>query len=109
MDQLLSAYRDKRERDKAMLEQMVFYGQTGLCRWKVLQGHFGEDEGFERCNTCDNCLRMAMAQASSLPVAAGTSENPPLHEAEPPAQPMFNIDDIRHMFENDVRFLEQFK
>jgi phenylalanyl-tRNA synthetase alpha subunit len=22
---------------------------------------------------------------------------------------MYNIDDIRHMFENDVRFLEQFK
>jgi len=60
---LASAYRDKRESDRAMLEQMVFYGQTGYCRWKVLLAHFGEDEGFERCGTCDNCRRMAHAEA----------------------------------------------
>ena len=36
LDKLLPAYRDKRESDRAMLERMVFYGQTGQCRWKVL-------------------------------------------------------------------------
>ena len=60
---LAAAYRDKRESDRTMLEQMVFYGQTGYCRWKVLLAHFGEDEGFERCGTCDNCRRMARAEA----------------------------------------------
>lgn len=55
---LLKAYRDKRDRDRAMLEQMVAYGQTGYCRWKVLLKHFGEDDGFGRCDHCDNCRRM---------------------------------------------------
>ena len=48
---LLAAYRDKREHDRAMLERMVFYGQTGHCRWQVLLDNFGEAEGFERCGT----------------------------------------------------------
>ena len=29
-----------------MLERMVFYGQTGRCRWKVLLDNFDESEGF---------------------------------------------------------------
>ena len=48
LDTLLRAYRDKRESDRAMLERMVFYGQTGHCRWKVLLENFGEAEGFAR-------------------------------------------------------------
>jgi len=63
MDQLLAAYQRKREHDKARLEQMVFYGQTGLCRWKVLREHFGEGQDFERCGTCDNCLRLSALQS----------------------------------------------
>jgi ATP-dependent DNA helicase RecQ len=59
---LLVAYRDKRERDRDMLERMVFYGQTGGCRWHVLLAHFGEEAGFERCRRCDNCLRLAAAR-----------------------------------------------
>jgi ATP-dependent DNA helicase RecQ len=55
---LRDAYRDRREQDQAMLERMVFYAQTGQCRWQVLLEHL-EDERFERCNTCDNCVRMA--------------------------------------------------
>jgi ATP-dependent DNA helicase RecQ len=62
LERLAAAYRDKRESDRAMLEQMVFYGQTGYCRWKVLLAHFGEDEGFERCGHCDNCARIAAAE-----------------------------------------------
>ena len=48
-------YRGRDERDRAALERMVFYAQTGFCRWKVLLEHFGEGEGFERCGRCDNC------------------------------------------------------
>ncbi|RYF43491.1 MAG: ATP-dependent DNA helicase RecQ, partial [Comamonadaceae bacterium] len=33
---LLAAYRDKRELDRDTLERMVFYAQTGQCRWQVL-------------------------------------------------------------------------
>lgn len=64
MDQLLCAYRDKRENDRTMLEQMVFYAQTGRCRWRVLQEHFDEHEGPMQCGHCDNCRRLAaLAQA----------------------------------------------
>lgn len=31
-----AAYENKRAEDQALLEQMVFYAQTGWCRWKVL-------------------------------------------------------------------------
>jgi ATP-dependent DNA helicase RecQ len=44
---------------------MVFYGQTGHCRWKVLLENFGEAEGFGSCGTCDNCVRMAAAFAAA--------------------------------------------
>jgi ATP-dependent DNA helicase RecQ len=49
-------YRGREERDRAALERMVFYAQTGFCRWKVLLEHFGEGEGFDRCGACDNCI-----------------------------------------------------
>jgi len=65
LEQLLVAYRDKREHDRAMLERMVFYGQTGQCRWKVLLENFDAAEGFERCHTCDNCVRIAAAFAAA--------------------------------------------
>ncbi len=65
LEQLLLAYRDKRDSDRAMLERMVFYGQTGHCRWRVLLENFGEAEGFGSCGTCDNCLRIAAARAAA--------------------------------------------
>jgi ATP-dependent DNA helicase RecQ len=48
-----------------MLERMVFYGQTGRCRWKVLLDNFGAAEGFEPCGSCDNCVRIAAAFAAA--------------------------------------------
>ena len=65
LEKLLLSYRHKRESDRAMLERMVFYGQTGRCRWKVLLDNFGESEGFEACGTCDNCVRIAAAFAAA--------------------------------------------
>jgi ATP-dependent DNA helicase RecQ len=78
---LASAYRDKRESDRAMLEQMVFYGQTGYCRWKVLLARFEEDEGFERCGSCDNCRRMARADAEHARHPEPAED--PLHRPQP--------------------------
>jgi ATP-dependent DNA helicase RecQ len=88
MDQLLAAYQGKREHDKARLEQMVFYGQTGLCRWRVLQEHFGEGQDFERCGSCDNCLRLSALQVQ--PDAVPEPE-PEANQASP--RPAFAQDD----------------
>lgn len=59
LQHLSTAYQAKREHDKAQLERMVFYSQTGYCRWKVLLEHFDAEAGFEHCGTCDNCRRLA--------------------------------------------------
>lgn len=64
LQRMVSAYRAKREHDHAQLERMVFYGQTGHCRWKVLLQHFDADEGFQRCGSCDNCERLAEHEAA---------------------------------------------
>ncbi|HJV62357.1 MAG TPA: ATP-dependent DNA helicase RecQ [Albitalea sp.] len=60
LEELARAYEDKAERDREALERMVFYAQTGFCRWRVLLEYFDEPlmEG-ERCGHCDNCLRPA--------------------------------------------------
>lgn len=55
----LKRYEDKAELDHRRLEQIVFYAQTGQCRWRVMLDAFGESEGVERCGCCDNCRRMA--------------------------------------------------
>jgi len=55
--QLLDTYRDKSARDHEALERMVFYAQTGFCRWKMLLEYFGEHVDWSHCGVCDNCLR----------------------------------------------------
>jgi ATP-dependent DNA helicase RecQ len=58
LERLAKAYEDKSERDHEALERMVFYAQTGFCRWRVLLEYFGEPLPFDqRCGHCDNCLR----------------------------------------------------
>jgi ATP-dependent DNA helicase RecQ len=57
--QLMQAYRDKRGQDREGLERMVFYAQTGQCRWRVLLDHLEGGAPFERCEHCDNCRRIA--------------------------------------------------
>ncbi|WP_229217288.1 RecQ family ATP-dependent DNA helicase [Massilia forsythiae] len=50
-------YRQKQERDKEALEEMVSYAVSGFCRWKLLIDYFGDHvDGFEKCCRCDNCL-----------------------------------------------------
>ncbi|KQM71311.1 recombinase RecQ [Xylophilus sp. Leaf220] len=66
LDDLVSTYCAKREQDNEALEQMVFYAQTGRCRWQVLLDYFGHaEEGGPRgqCGHCDNCRRMAALAA----------------------------------------------
>ena len=58
---LAGDYAKKSERDHAALERMVFFAQTGFCRWSVLLQGFDEalPGGRERCGHCDNCVRLA--------------------------------------------------
>lgn len=68
-DHIASEYEERSERDRAALERMVFYAQTGLCRWRVLLEHFGETPPFMngRCGHCDNCLRAPVAPTVEAP------------------------------------------
>jgi ATP-dependent DNA helicase RecQ len=59
LETLMAAYQDKRELDHDTLERMVFYAQTGQCRWQVLLQYLEDEVPAERCQHCDNCLRLA--------------------------------------------------
>jgi ATP-dependent DNA helicase RecQ len=54
---LAAGYVDKAEQDREKLERMVFYAQTGHCRWRVMLDYFGERLEREHCGHCDNCMR----------------------------------------------------
>jgi ATP-dependent DNA helicase RecQ len=66
---LAGDYAKKSERDHEALERMVFFAQTGFCRWRVLLEGFGEalPDGAQRCGRCDNCLRLAAEPIELLP------------------------------------------
>jgi ATP-dependent DNA helicase RecQ len=60
---LTEGYGRKRDLDREALERMVFYAQTGQCRWRVLLDHLEGGAPFERCERCDNCRRIAAHEA----------------------------------------------
>jgi len=35
---------------------MMQYGQSAMCRWRLLHDYFDEEMEEERCGTCDNCV-----------------------------------------------------
>ncbi|MEO8136593.1 MAG: ATP-dependent DNA helicase RecQ [Betaproteobacteria bacterium] len=56
--QLVLGYTGRAAQDREKLERMVFYAQTGLCRWRVLLEYFGESlESGGHCGNCDACIR----------------------------------------------------
>ena len=75
LDRLMAAYRDKRGQDREGLERMVFYAQTGQCRWHVLLDHLEGKAPFERCGNCDNCRRIAAHEAVLTHLAAQPAAN----------------------------------
>jgi ATP-dependent DNA helicase RecQ len=79
---LAQDYAAKSERDHAALERMVFYAQTGFCRWRVLLEAFDEPLPFEgHCGHCDNCLRrLAQPQEEAAPVATEAAPAAPVFE-----------------------------
>jgi ATP-dependent DNA helicase RecQ len=74
LGRLMQAYRDKRSLDQEGLERMVFYAQTGQCRWRVLLDHLEGEAPFERCEHCDNCRRIAAHEAVLDHLASQPSE-----------------------------------
>jgi ATP-dependent DNA helicase RecQ len=81
--QLADEYRLKNECNRASLEQMVFYAQTGFCRWKVLLEHFGETVEWQHCGHCDNCLRPPDRTLAPPPAAKQVQQaTPPPEEKE---------------------------
>ena len=90
---LMAAYRDKRETDRETLERMVFYAQTGQCRWRVLLEHLEGEAPFERCKHCDNCLRIARQEAA-LERAEAAQAHEPAHEDHAVAHAAFTTGDI---------------
>ena len=66
LETLLPSYRDKRESDRAMLERMVFYGQTGRLPLEgAARATSARPSGFASCGDCDNCVRIAAAFAAA--------------------------------------------
>lgn len=96
LNRLAKGYREKSDHDRAMLDRMVAYAQSGSCRWKMLLDHFGETPGWDfgatpgwhfgaipepgwRCTACDNCSFPPPAVASRLP----QRQSPPARQEEP--------------------------
>ena len=53
---------EKVEKDKEKLERMMQYGQSAMCRWRLLHEYFREQMDAERCGNCDNCINPLEAQ-----------------------------------------------
>ncbi len=58
LDAYLSAYEKRHQSDRERLKQMMHYGQTTGCRWRLLNEYFGEPEPAD-CGRCDNCVERA--------------------------------------------------
>jgi ATP-dependent DNA helicase RecQ len=56
LTRLAEAISKKQAHDRHALERMVFYAQSGFCRWKVLLEYFHEEVEWDHCGHCDNCL-----------------------------------------------------
>ena len=77
-ERLALEYEERAERDHEALERMVFYAQTGFCRWRVVLEYFGEPLPFdsEQCGFCDNCLRMKAAPPAEAQEPQGAGKAP---------------------------------
>ena len=46
----------EREVGAQLINEMVGYAESGVCRRKILMSYFGEEYTTENCGSCDNCL-----------------------------------------------------
>lgn len=64
MARVLQACEERRAQDLADLEEMVFYAQSGTCRWQLLLRHFEPADDHAPCGHCDTCVRLAQLKAA---------------------------------------------
>ena len=69
----------EQEISKLLLEEVVSYAESGMCRRKILLNYFGEEFPMDNCKCCDNCtnpvprfdgkneMTMALRLVDSLP------------------------------------------
>jgi ATP-dependent DNA helicase RecQ len=62
LDDIAAQYQESHAADRGKLEQMLEYGESTRCRWKLLLEYFGERVPWEHCGACDNCLHPAEQQ-----------------------------------------------
>jgi ATP-dependent DNA helicase RecQ len=72
LEELSRLSEEKVNKDKEKLERMMQYGQSAMCRWRLLHDYFGEQMEQERCGNCDNCLN-PLEQQIALPEPQRTS------------------------------------
>lgn len=56
LEQLSRLSEEKAIKDREKLEQMMLYGQSAACRWRLLHDYFGEQMDGDHCGSCDNCV-----------------------------------------------------
>ncbi|HEY1398547.1 RecQ family ATP-dependent DNA helicase [Roseateles sp.] len=78
----LARYEAKAGQDRRRIEQMVFYAQSGLCRWRVMLEAFDEAAGFDRCHGCDNCERFDAHEREASSRADEATPDTPAEVAE---------------------------
>ncbi|HEX4883254.1 MAG TPA: RecQ family zinc-binding domain-containing protein, partial [Casimicrobiaceae bacterium] len=105
---LAGRYAERSEQDRAKLERMVFYAQTGACRWRVILDHFDEALADERCRTCDNCIadaRRAAQVRSEHPIEAAApaaARRPRLGYGDDVQVPRFGTGRVQALAGNEV-------
>ena len=80
---LAAGYVEQAEQDREKLERMVFYAQTGHCRWRVMLEYFGERLENDRCGHCDNCRARRASRARD----GGPKRRPRAHRRAEAAAP----------------------
>jgi ATP-dependent DNA helicase RecQ len=56
IEDVANQYAARQDADRQKIERMASYGQSAMCRWKLLLEYFNEADGFDKCGTCDNCI-----------------------------------------------------
>ena len=70
LDAIAASYDERRARERTKLEQMTVYGQTALCRTRLLLEALGDDTAAPSCDHCDNCCGEAERAVATAPGAA---------------------------------------
>ena len=77
MAELADRFLERRKQDRARLDSMIAYANSGRCRWQVILEYFGDPAAGDACGTCDNCRTAAQRQVEGA-VRPATLKPPPV-------------------------------